>query len=329
MIDLLNGLLNKSIGKNKYNAEEEFKVEPIDGGKSVRITEYVGDKWEINIPPKIRNLPVTHIGGFSEKNLISVTIPNSVTTIEYKAFANNQLSNITIPDSVISIGDYAFWDNQLTSVTIPDSLPFIGRESFTRSFISFYERNGKLAETYVFDNGWSVNLPTGQKITDLTINPGVLMIGMEIGFPPMEYFDKDGRTPIGFDVDVGKAIAAKMGLEAHFVDTAWDGIFDGVQTDKFDCIISSVTITPERQAAYNFSKPYFVLTKSTEKFFQLSSDYVVTDEKFGICLKKGNYALMEAIDKVLNELFADGTMHLISNKFFGMDIVTSAGDSIK
>jgi len=90
----------------------------------------------------------------------------------------------------------------------------------------------------------------------LTITPGVLSIGMEIGYPPMEYFDADGKTPIGFDVEMGKAIAAKMGLEPKFVDTAWDGIFAGVNTNKYDCIMSSVTINEARLKAHNFSKPY-------------------------------------------------------------------------
>jgi polar amino acid transport system substrate-binding protein len=47
-----------------------------------------------------------------------------------------------------------------------------------------------------------------------------------------------------------------MGLKVKFVDTAWDGIFAGVETGKYDCIISSVTYTEERAQAYNFSKPY-------------------------------------------------------------------------
>jgi polar amino acid transport system substrate-binding protein len=89
----------------------------------------------------------------------------------------------------------------------------------------------------------------------LTIKKGVLSIGMEIGYPPMEYYD-DQQNPSGFDVELGKAVAAKMGLEAEFIDTAWDGIFAGVDTGKYDCIMSSVTITPERIAAHNFSKPY-------------------------------------------------------------------------
>jgi polar amino acid transport system substrate-binding protein len=79
---------------------------------------------------------------------------------------------------------------------------------------------------------------------------------MEIGYPPMEYMAEDGKTPIGFDVSMAKAIADKMGLKVEFVDTAWDGIFAGVDTSKFDCIMSSVTINPARLAVHNFSKPY-------------------------------------------------------------------------
>ncbi|MFA6937994.1 MAG: ABC transporter substrate-binding protein [Treponema sp.] len=90
----------------------------------------------------------------------------------------------------------------------------------------------------------------------LTLTDGVLKVGMEIGYPPFEYFDEDGVTPIGFDVELGKAIASKMGLKAEFVDTAWDGIFAGVDTSKYDVIMSAVTITDERKANYNFSNPY-------------------------------------------------------------------------
>lgn len=90
----------------------------------------------------------------------------------------------------------------------------------------------------------------------LTLKDGVLKVGMEIGYPPFEYFDEDGKTPIGFDVELGKAIAAKLGLTAEFVDTAWDGIFAGLDTNKYDVIMSAVTITDERKANYNFSSPY-------------------------------------------------------------------------
>lgn len=89
-----------------------------------------------------------------------------------------------------------------------------------------------------------------------TLKDGVLMVGMEIGYPPMEYFDTDGATPIGFDVDVANAVADYLGLELELVDTAWDGIFAGVNTDKYDCIISCVSITDERKEQFNLTEPY-------------------------------------------------------------------------
>jgi polar amino acid transport system substrate-binding protein len=82
------------------------------------------------------------------------------------------------------------------------------------------------------------------------------MVGMEIGYPPMEYYDTDGTTPIGFDVAVSKAVADYLGLEVEYVDTAWDGIFAGVNTDKYDVIFSSVSILESRQQEFNMSEPY-------------------------------------------------------------------------
>ncbi|MDR0465424.1 MAG: ABC transporter substrate-binding protein [Treponema sp.] len=99
-----------------------------------------------------------------------------------------------------------------------------------------------------------------QQSGGMTIKQGVLSIGMDIGYPPMEYYGSDGITPIGFDVEMGKALAAKMGLRAEFVNTAWDGIFAGVETNRYDVIMSSVTITDARLRAHNFSKPYIANT---------------------------------------------------------------------
>lgn len=89
-----------------------------------------------------------------------------------------------------------------------------------------------------------------------TIKEGVLMVGTEIGYPPMEYFDEDGATAIGFDMEFAKALADELGLELEIVDTAWDGIFAGVDTDKYDVILSCVSFTDDRNANYCLSKPY-------------------------------------------------------------------------
>lgn len=89
-----------------------------------------------------------------------------------------------------------------------------------------------------------------------TIKEGVLMVGTEIGYPPMEYFDEDGATPIGFDMELAQALADDMGLELELVDTAWDGIFAGVDTEKYDVILSCVSWTKDRNENYLLSKTY-------------------------------------------------------------------------
>lgn len=91
---------------------------------------------------------------------------------------------------------------------------------------------------------------------EFTVQKGKYMVGMEIGYPPFEYYADDGSTPMGFDVLLGKEIAKRLGLEAKFIDTAWDGIFAGLDTDRYDVVMSAATITPERVANYDFSTPY-------------------------------------------------------------------------
>jgi len=84
---------------------------------------------------------------------------------------------------------------------------------------------------------------------------GVLTVGMEIGYPPFEDFAEDGTTPIGYDVDFAKALSEKLGVTVNFVNTAWDGIFQGIGVN-YDCVISAVTITEERKASMLFSEAY-------------------------------------------------------------------------
>lgn len=84
---------------------------------------------------------------------------------------------------------------------------------------------------------------------------GVLTIGVEIGYPPFEDFAEDGTTPIGYDIDFANALGEKLGVEINFINTAWDGIFSGIDVN-YDCVISAVTITDERKETMSFSDPY-------------------------------------------------------------------------
>lgn len=87
------------------------------------------------------------------------------------------------------------------------------------------------------------------------LQDGVLNIGVEIGYPPFEDFAEDGTTPIGYDIDFDNALGEKLGLTVNFVNTAWDGIFQGIGMN-YDCVVSAVTITDERKETMLFSDPY-------------------------------------------------------------------------
>ncbi|MCR4691140.1 MAG: transporter substrate-binding domain-containing protein [Lachnospiraceae bacterium] len=93
-------------------------------------------------------------------------------------------------------------------------------------------------------------------ISDATLlSDGVLNVGCEVGYPPFEDFADDGKTPVGFDIDIITAVADKLGLEVNIINTAWDGIFAGIGVN-YDVACSAVTITPERQETMIFSDPY-------------------------------------------------------------------------
>lgn len=101
---------------------------------------------------------------------------------------------------------------------------------------------------------------TDKPVLDLTklktIKAGTLMVGMEVGYPPMEYLADDGVTYIGFDVELAQKMADLFGLKLEIVNTAWDGIFAALDKGEFDMIMSSVSITPERQEKYILTEPY-------------------------------------------------------------------------
>jgi len=178
------------------NSESDFYAEPINGGKSVIITGYKGEEWEVKIPGKIRGLPVTHIGeeAFKKKKLINVTIPNSVTEIGESAFEGNQLTSITIPNAVAVIGVSAFASNQLTSVTIPNSVRNIGKRAFEGSQLTNVTIHNGVAviDEYAF---------YGNKLTSVTIPNSVTNIGAFA-------FDGDRLTSvtIGANVNINERI---------------------------------------------------------------------------------------------------------------------------
>lgn len=85
----------------------------------------------------------------------------------------------------------------------------------------------------------------------------VLKVGTNTGFVPFE-FKSDGKSePQGFDIDLIKAVAAKMNCKVEFSDYVFDDLITALNKKEVDVIISSMTITDERKAQISFSDPYF------------------------------------------------------------------------
>ncbi len=94
-----------------------------------------------------------------------------------------------------------------------------------------------------------------KKVAVTTLEEGKLLMGSDTTYPPFESIGDDGE-PEGFDVDIATEIADRLGLELEVITTAWEGIIPGLKTDKYDIIMSAMTITDERKAEINFSDPY-------------------------------------------------------------------------
>lgn len=88
---------------------------------------------------------------------------------------------------------------------------------------------------------------------------GVLTVGTEGTYKPFTYHEDGGSGALtGYDVEIINAVAGKLGVKTKFEETQWDAIFAGLDAGRFDLIANQVSVTPERQAKYDFSEPYTV-----------------------------------------------------------------------
>jgi ABC-type amino acid transport substrate-binding protein len=93
-----------------------------------------------------------------------------------------------------------------------------------------------------------------------TLKPGVLRIGTYFVNPPFEFISAGAR--VGFEVELMKEIAQRLGLQPEFVNTRWEVILHQMQQNLYDCIVGGITITPDRQRSLAWSTPYMTTTLS-------------------------------------------------------------------
>ena len=159
---------------------------------------------------------------------------------------------------------------------------------------------------------------------------GTLRIGLST-FVPWAMRDKKGDL-IGFEIDVGKRVAADMGVEVEHIPTAWDGIIPALLAGKFDVIISGMSITMKRNLTVNFTHPYantgYILVASTamaqKKGLKTLEDYNSSD--ITIATRRastGAIAAQKNFPKAKLIYFDDGTMGIQETANGKVDATTS------
>jgi polar amino acid transport system substrate-binding protein len=152
---------------------------------------------------------------------------------------------------------------------------------------------------------------------------GVLRVGMEPGYMPFELTSKSGEV-IGFDVDMAKRMAQAMNVKLEIVNTAWDGIIPALLTDKFDILMSGMTLTQERNLTVVFAQPYILIGQSILLRKELAdkvTDYRdLNDPQYTVASKLGTTG-EQATKRVISrakyisyETEQEGVMELVNGK---------------
>ena len=84
---------------------------------------------------------------------------------------------------------------------------------------------------------------------------GKLIVALEGAWQPWSYHD-ESDTLVGYDVEVSRAIAEKLGVEPEYVESDWDSLFAGLDAGRFDMVCNGVEVTEERAKTYAFTTPY-------------------------------------------------------------------------
>jgi ABC-type amino acid transport substrate-binding protein len=153
----------------------------------------------------------------------------------------------------------------------------------------------------------------------LTLNPGTMVVASAYPDPPFELAD---GSKMGFDVDLIRAICQQLGLrleaERYLADN-FDGIFDGLESGKYDAVISGTTITPDRAKVVLFSQPYLEFNQGVAINQRLTPNVKLVTDLHGMVagIQSGNTS-----DFVAQRWLAEGAIAKIH--YYAYDGILSA-----
>ncbi len=138
-------------------------------------------------------------------------------------------------------------------------------------------------------------------LLDTVKQRGTLKIALEGTYPPFNFKNSKGELD-GFDVEIGRALAQKLGLKPEFITSEWSGILAGLQAGKYDVIVNQVSATDKRREIFDFTQPYtlssaqLILRKDEKRQFKSLAD--LKGKKLGVG-QGSNYAdLAKAVEGV-------------------------------
>jgi polar amino acid transport system substrate-binding protein len=104
---------------------------------------------------------------------------------------------------------------------------------------------------------WIISLIVGLSLGNHVMANDVLKIGVQGSLPPFSSVSPSGQLT-GFDVDIAQALCAELKMQCQFVITTWDRMLPSLNARKFDAVVSSMSITPEREQIASFTIPYYI-----------------------------------------------------------------------
>ncbi|GAB6100576.1 cystine ABC transporter substrate-binding protein [Halanaerocella petrolearia] len=134
---------------------------------------------------------------------------------------------------------------------------------------------------------------------ETTTDKKVLEVGLEGTYPPFNFETEDGQLK-GYDVEVAKEIAKRIGYQIEFVPTKWSGMFGALEARKFDMIVNQVAITPKRKEKYAFTEPYvysgaqLIVKKGQDNIDSLED---LKGKKVGVGLGSNYEQIVKSFDK--------------------------------
>jgi len=135
---------------------------------------------------------------------------------------------------------------------------------------------------------------------------GTLQVALEGTYPPFDSKNAQGDL-VGYDVDVAKALAAKLGVKPVFITTEWSGIIAGLKAGKYDVIVNQVGITAQRKEAFDFSPPYtysvsqLIQRKNDDRAFKSLDD--LKGHKLGVSLGSNYNDMAKAVPGIIVETY--------------------------